>query len=165
LDGPGADAGALPAVRLLWAGARHWPHRTARLLGALLRAALVDGGRRARGVLLATMPAADRAAVADPAVWRAIFGSALDAARQGHAGIRHELALYVRPWDMDLTRVVAPVSMWHGGRDRLTPPAMARALAAVVPGARLTLEPAEAHVATLVRFGPAILEELAAALG
>jgi pimeloyl-ACP methyl ester carboxylesterase len=39
-----------------------------------------------------------------------------------------------RHWGFDLADMQVPVTLWHGGADRLVPLAHARALAAAIPG-------------------------------
>jgi pimeloyl-ACP methyl ester carboxylesterase len=63
-------------------------------------------------------------------------------------------------WGFPLAEVAAPVTIWQGGRDNLTPVAHGEWLAAHVPGARLRLLPEEGHVSLLNRNFGAMLDEL-----
>lgn len=72
-----------------------------------------------------------------------------EALRQEPRAAVDEMRLYLRDWDFELSRIRVPVVMHHGREDRNAPVAMARALAAAIPGAQLTEYPDEAHLSTL----------------
>jgi pimeloyl-ACP methyl ester carboxylesterase len=50
-----------------------------------------------------------------------------------------------RPWGFDPGTVRAPVTVWHGGADRLVPVAHALGLASAIPGATTCIEPYGGH--------------------
>jgi len=50
-----------------------------------------------------------------------------------------------RDWGFDPAEVQAPVTLWHGGADRLVPLAHARALAAAIPGCTARVAPGGGH--------------------
>jgi pimeloyl-ACP methyl ester carboxylesterase len=56
-----------------------------------------------------------------------------EAFRQGIEGAVHELHLYRRPWGFAVDAVPLPVLLWHGRMDTEMPPAMAIALADMLP--------------------------------
>lgn len=73
-----------------------------------------------------------------------------------------DLAFYGN-WGFDLAEIVVPVTIWHGGEDRLIPDAHAEWLKANIPGARLRRKPDDGHVSLLnLHFGE-MLDELVAA--
>jgi pimeloyl-ACP methyl ester carboxylesterase len=72
-----------------------------------------------------------------------------------------DLALH-RDWGFDLSAIEGPVTIWHGGEDRMVPLAHGEWLAAQIPGARAVLRPGEGHISIPVeRFGE-ILDDLLA---
>jgi pimeloyl-ACP methyl ester carboxylesterase len=70
--------------------------------------------------------------------------------RNGATGYRREVCAYVKPWGQLVSRIAAPVSIWHGLEDNWSPPAMARALADALPNVRdIHLLPGQSHYSTL----------------
>lgn len=63
-------------------------------------------------------------------------------------------------WGFDPARIGAPVSIWHGGEDRIVPAAHGEWLAATVPGARFHLMPGDGHFSIWARRYGAVLDEL-----
>lgn len=105
-------------------------------------------------------------AAADTQYWRGVVGRALvlthvEAARHHFVGpLVDELALYGRPWDVDLGAIDAPVALWYGDADRIVPVAMGRYLAGVVPTADATFNEGLGHVSAVVENEPAIVDAL-----
>lgn len=84
---------------------------------------------------------------------RAMFAEDLaEAFAQSSRAFVRDLALIARDWGFDLGAVRAPLHLWHGTEDRAIPAAGAQALAARVPGARLTLLPGEGHFLVFERW-------------
>jgi pimeloyl-ACP methyl ester carboxylesterase len=79
------------------------------------------------------------------------------------ARIDDDLA-FVAPWGFDPARVVAPVLLLHGGRDRVVPAAHSAWLARRCPTAELWLHPDDGHLSVLGR-AEAALEWLRRASG
>lgn len=76
-----------------------------------------------------------------------VLSSGLGRDWRGFAG---EVAAYVTDWRPALAQVKAPVTIWQGEADNWTPPAMAEALAAALPGpVALNLLPGCSHYSTL----------------
>jgi pimeloyl-ACP methyl ester carboxylesterase len=99
-----------------------------------------------------SLNATDRELLADPAV-RAMFAEDLaEAFAQSSAALVEDLALIATDWGFDLGAVRAPVRLWHGSEDRAVPPAAARALAARLPCAELSLCPGEGHFLAFPRW-------------
>jgi pimeloyl-ACP methyl ester carboxylesterase len=78
--------------------------------------------------------------------------------------IEDELAV-VAPWGIDLAGVRVPVRLWSGAQDTDTPPAHARWLASVIPGASLRELPDEGHLSLIHGRHHEIVDWLAEQLG
>lgn len=86
------------------------------------------------GRLFASAVGEDAALARDPAFRTAmaqVLRSGLGRDWRGFAG---EVAAYVTDWRGALAHVSTPVTIWQGEADNWTPPAMAEALAAALPG-------------------------------
>jgi pimeloyl-ACP methyl ester carboxylesterase len=68
--------------------------------------------------------------------------------RQLHAPIL-DLLLFTRPWGFALSELSVPIRFWHGDADPIVPLAHAEHMAALVPGASLTVRPGESHLGAL----------------
>lgn len=153
-DAPGATAGMSRENRLLLRAGR-----LPLLPGALMAVVAAVARRRPELVL-------ERASVAavDRAAWwqlREVFRASLvEAFRGGGRGPARELRLSARPWGLRLQDIRAPVRLWHGELDPNASVAMARQLAAAIPGCRATFYPWEGHLHFAHR-----LPEILAALG
>lgn len=77
----------------------------------------------------------DAELVADPAFAMAVGNLLRRAIGEGARGYRREILACVRPWRLSLSTISAPVRIWQGTADNWTPPDMAAALAAALPGA------------------------------
>lgn len=79
----------------------------------------------------------------------------------GRAGIEGYIDDYVTTWcvdfDLDLTRLRAPVSLWYGNHDRNVPPEITTASAELIPGSTVYACPACNHY-TPVAHWPEILD-------
>lgn len=84
--------------------------------------------------LMAGAAGGDRALARDPA-WHAAMAQVLrDGLGHSATGFVGAVRRYVEDWTDLLQRVHAPVTIWQGDLDNWTPPAMAQALAAALPG-------------------------------
>jgi pimeloyl-ACP methyl ester carboxylesterase len=70
--------------------------------------------------------------------------------RQGVKGIAWDTHLYDRPWDFRLEEICTPVRLLHGEEDINVPVAIARHVAATIPGCQATFYPGEGHISTVV---------------
>jgi pimeloyl-ACP methyl ester carboxylesterase len=178
--GPYALASAAPLDRVERAGVavgvgptsavslrQRLPYLVARFLPPLVRRRLRSEGCRARRDPEAALEArAQDAAPVDADHWRGAVGRALllthvEAAR--HHGVAHlaaELAIFARPWDVDLAAIDVPVHMWYGEADRIVPTAMGRHLAERVPTAEATFYEGLGHVSTVLDNEDAIVSAL-----
>lgn len=101
--------------------------RTESLIARLAPAFLFDR-------LFASAAGEDAVLARDPAFRGAmaqVLRAGLGASTRGFAG---EVRGYVADWRPVLEQIRAPVTIWQGAADNWTPPAMARALAAALPG-------------------------------
>lgn len=116
-----------------------------------------------RRLAAATMPAADRAVLADqPGIVERGAAMGAEVVRQGADGLVEDLRVVMRPWGVDLGAIDTPTTVWQGDRDRSIPVGWAELLARSIPRARLRLRPGEGHLLIASNF-EAILEDLLAA--
>ncbi len=136
------------ALRVLFAALsgviRVWPTAMFRLLSAT--------GRGGDGDLLQETTAR--------AVW---VGALQGSVAHGSRPAVDEMQRYVRAWGFPWRAVTAPVTLWHGTRDPVVPPAHARYLAEHVTGSSLHWLADEGHFAAAVGHVDEVLERLAAA--
>jgi pimeloyl-ACP methyl ester carboxylesterase len=127
----------------------------------------VELGRREPGAfvdeLAAALPAADRAALAEPAAHALWTESFAESMRQGAAGWVDDDLAFVRPWGFTPADVRVETRFLHGELDDLAPRPHGEALAAAIPGARFELVPAAGHI--VYDAWPPLLEWLAAGEG
>lgn len=100
--------------------------------------------------LMAGAAGADRALARD-AAWCIAMAQVLRAGL-GHSatGFIGDVRRYVDDWTGLLPQVHAPVTIWQGDQDNWTPPAMAQALAAALPGAASVVTlPGASHYSAL----------------
>ena len=81
----------------------------------------------------------------------------LEAYRRGAGGVRDELRLILRPWDFRPEEIRVPVRFEHGEEDATVPPSAARALAARVPGAVLSIRAGVGHFSLPPRYADDVL--------
>jgi pimeloyl-ACP methyl ester carboxylesterase len=73
----------------------------------------------------------------DPESDRAYAEGRVESFREGALWLAIELALLSRPWGFELGDVRAPVTLWYGTRDQVTPVAIGRAYERALPEATL----------------------------
>jgi pimeloyl-ACP methyl ester carboxylesterase len=96
--------------------------------------------------IAASVPEADQAVMARPAV-RAIFAEGLaESVRQGVCGWADDDLAFVKPWGFELTEVKQEVRLWQGELDVLVPRAHAEYLESKLPHARFDLVPNAGHM-------------------
>lgn len=88
----------------------------------------------------------DKRLIARPEIAQRILGSFLEGLRPGTAGPNIDLALFSRPWGVDLAAVAGPARVWIGGADTNVPLVAVRALAERIPGCVVTEMPGEGHL-------------------
>lgn len=85
--------------------------------------------------LFASAAGDDAVLARDPAFRAGMAGALRAGLGRDWRGFADEVAAYVADWRADLAGVGAPVTIWQGEADNWTPPTMAEALAAALPGA------------------------------
>src|SRR6266511_6440104 len=91
--------------------------------------------------IAASVPKADQAVMARPAL-RAILAEGLaESVRQGVRGWADDDLAFVKPWGFELTHVKQEVRLWQGELDVLVPRAHAEYLESKLPHARLRPRP------------------------
>ena len=131
--------GVAPSAKSGFRLARRAPWLLRVILRRMAAGARKDPGEAARKVVR-DAPAADRAALGDPALWAIHERSTAEVLSRPDALVGEMRAL-VGPWDLDLGTIRAPVCLWTGDRDTTHPPAMARRLAARLPDAEARVVP------------------------
>jgi pimeloyl-ACP methyl ester carboxylesterase len=154
LDHPGATEGTNRAVRSTYAMARRAPWLLKLILSTMARSAARNPERTARQVER-TRPPEDRVVLARPDV-RAVLMDNIPNQFRDPATVLHEFRLAVQPWGFPLAEITTPTHIWQGGRDDVHTPAMARYLAAHIPGAELTFEPTYSTFTFLDHLDPIV---------
>lgn len=133
-----------------------WVARTGFVLARhapwMLAPPLAMGGRlvslapqRYVAMLIERLPACDREILSRPPVRAVLEQDAVEAFRGGHAGFLRDMVLEAHPWDLDFGKVTCSVSLWHGARDTVVPPAALDALEALLPRAEVHELPEAGH--------------------
>ena len=99
---------------------------------------------------------------ADRLAGPALTSAVAEAFRQGVVGYAHDVVVQGRPWLLDPGRIVAPIEVVHGERDRTVPLAHSRHTSALIPGSTLRVIPGHAHM-TLVHELPTMASRMARA--
>lgn len=61
-----------------------------------------------------------------------------------------DVMLYSRPWEFSLKDIPIVIHLWHGEKDRIVPPEMARCIAQTIPNCRATFYPDEGHFSIIL---------------
>ncbi|MCX6033919.1 MAG: alpha/beta hydrolase [Chloroflexi bacterium] len=148
MDSPEARA-CLPVMnRLMWGLAA----RSARLIGLLLTLTIPkEQGNVAkiRKQMMRTMPPVEAVIFEKPGRLEAFMASGAESMRQGIQGIAWDTHLCARPWDFRLEEICFPVRLLHGEADLNVPVAIARKVAASIPGCQATFYSGEGHFSTV----------------
>ena len=88
-----------------------------------------------------TLPATERAALDSPEIASIFMDAAFEGFRSGVDGMVQELRVLSEPWGFALDGVGAPVFLWHGETDRVSPLAMAETVAREIPKSQLQTIP------------------------
>jgi pimeloyl-ACP methyl ester carboxylesterase len=135
--GPIADAGctgSLPALhRFSFTVLPHLPALTATIFG-LFRWCLVHAPHLAGQLATLRGGARDKALIARPEIAEHLLGSFREGLRPGLRGPTTDLALFSRPWGVELTDISAPARLWMGSDDKAVPLTAARALGQRIKG-------------------------------
>jgi pimeloyl-ACP methyl ester carboxylesterase len=107
-----------------------------------------------------SLPPSDVAVFDQPGRLEDFIASGNEAMRQGVSGLAWDTHVCARPWGLRLEEIDLPVRLLHGEADRNVPVAVARRLAAEIPGCQATIYPGEGHFSTVVNH----VDEVIAAL-
>jgi pimeloyl-ACP methyl ester carboxylesterase len=163
MDRPGATEGMRKDMARAMPLMRRLPWLARPMLTSLPRQYRKDPERAFEKQFGQGLPAADRAALAQPDIHTNILQSAVEALRPGSKGMAQEMPLFMgRPWGFRPEQVQSEVSLWYGDADPLTPPQMGEYLAGAIPQSHLTVYPGEGHMVYINHWAE-ILRTLAAA--
>jgi pimeloyl-ACP methyl ester carboxylesterase len=157
-DRPGATRGMVGPNRVALWMFRRAPRLARSLLGPLARQ--LRDPERALGRMARSLPAPDRRVLADPRKRASFVADLREALARGNEGLLSDFEVFARPWGFPLAEIRVPVRLWHGELDRNCPVAMARRVAAEIPGCQATIAPGQGHLFTHER-----LEEVFESLG
>jgi pimeloyl-ACP methyl ester carboxylesterase len=160
MDSPEARAG-LPLMGWLlwWLAARSLPLTV--LLLNLTRPRNLGDPDKIRRQLKRSMSPNEAAFFDKPGRLEAFMASTLECVRPGVRGMAWDTHLCARPWDFRLEEIRFPVRLLHGEADRNIPVAVARKVAAAIPGCQATFYPGEGHLSMLANH----LEQVIMSLG
>jgi len=134
---------AHPARFLRFAALRS-PGIARRLLGAF-RKALYDPKGWDAASIAPLLSAGDARVLRDSLFASLLATDFKEAFRQGVEGVLDEGLSLSRPWGFSLGSIRVPVTIFHGTKDRIVPPASARWLAKRIPTSRLRLVRGAGH--------------------
>jgi len=103
----------------------------------LYRVGLATAPHFSMWLALSRSTAVDRAAIRDDDTRARLIDTFRSGLAPGVAGPRSDMALFGRPWGLDLSAVSTPTRLWIGTADRNVPLAAVRILAAELPNAEL----------------------------
>jgi pimeloyl-ACP methyl ester carboxylesterase len=147
--GPIADAGLGPSLPLLHRLCFTVLPKRPRTVSTAMRAfrwSLVHAPRLAGELTTWRAARPDKRLIRRSETSRRILGSIKEGLRPGTAGPNIDLAIFSRPWEVDLSAVAAPARLWIGTVDSNVPVVAARALAERIPRCVLTELPDEGHL-------------------
>ncbi len=142
----------------LYSGARR-PFRTP-LIWAHGKASTLVPPRAGVAIARAALPAADRAALADPVVGAALMATWREAYAGGTAGAVSDAVIYQTPWPFRVDQIQCEVALWHGEADRNVPVSVGRYLADQLPQVSAHIQPGQGHVSVLEDL-PAMFDRFA----
>ena len=163
--GPIVDAGLGPSLPLLHRLCFTVLPRRPRTVSTAMRAfrwSLAHTPRLAGRLTTWRASRPDKRLIRQAEVRQRILGSFSEGLRPGTAGPNTDLAIFSRPWRVDLAAIAAPARLWIGSRDSNVPIAAARILAQRIPTCLLTELPNAGHLWVSVHHAD-VLEWVAAA--
>ena len=164
--GPIADAGLGPSLPLLHRLCFTVLPRRPRIVSTAMRAfrwSLAHTPRLAGRLTTWRAARPDKRLIGRPEVRQRILNSFSEGLRPGTAGPNTDLAIFSRPWRVDLAAIAAPARLWIGTRDSNVPISAARVLAQRIPHCMLTELPDEGHLWVSVHHAD-VLAWIAAAI-
>jgi len=158
---PAATSGMALGERLSYEVGRRFPGFSGWFLERVARWARRNEAGFLRSVE-ATLPEADRRALARPEVRRNFVEDFLEAFRQGGREVGRDLELLTRPWGFRLADVRIRVHLHHGEVDRTVPVQAGRYLAQAIPDCAATFYPDDGHFSLIVDRADELVEGVAA---
>jgi pimeloyl-ACP methyl ester carboxylesterase len=146
-------------MRVMFTLARRAPWLLRPMIGAVARRTRRNPEAAARAYAK-DLPDADRAVLADPAMW-AIHAVTSAEAVSSPAAFAREARLLAQPWGVDPSSVTAPAAFWVGELDPTHPPVMSRRMAQRLGAAPVTVVPGAATFG-MVSVYPDVLRNAAA---
>ena len=113
--------------------------------------------RSLRPYVLNILGDADTEALSDPATFETCYDTFREAWAGSADGVFDDAQIYVQPWGFTPEEITTPVHLWHGRDDRNFRWQLAEALAARIPGARLSIIENEGHYSLPFRKSREIL--------
>lgn len=110
--------------------------------------------------IISKLSSPDQAVLRDPIVRSNLLASLDLARRQGSSGILFDLKSFASDWPLNWDDVRCPTTIWHGGRDLVLSPDMARFLKSRLAHAALKLYPDEGHYSLAIGRAEEILRDL-----
>jgi pimeloyl-ACP methyl ester carboxylesterase len=159
MDSPEAQASLPIMSRLMWGLAA----RSVRLTGLFLNLTKPDvqgDEAKIRKQMKRTMPPEEAVIFEKPGRLEAFISSGAESMRQGVLGIAWDTHLCACPYDFRLEDIRFPVRLLHGEADLNVPAAVARKVAAAIPGCQATFYPGEGHFSTVMNHLDEILNSL-----
>jgi pimeloyl-ACP methyl ester carboxylesterase len=147
--GPIADAGLGPSLPLLHRLCFTVLPRRPRTVSTAMRAfrwSLTHTPRLAGHLTTWRAARPDKRLIRRPEVGPRILGSFKEGLRPGTAGPNIDLAIFSRPWKVDLACIEAPTRLWIGAKDSNVPLSAVRALARRIPHCEVTELPDAGHL-------------------
>jgi pimeloyl-ACP methyl ester carboxylesterase len=160
MDSPEARAGLPIMGRLMWGLAARSVRLTSLLLN-ITKPGVQGDVAKIRRQLMRNMPREEAVIFEKPGRLEAFMASTAESMRQGIHGIAWDAHVCARPWDFRLEEIHFPVRLLHGEADLNVPAAVARKVAASIPGCQATFYPGEGHFSTVANH----LDEVIATLG
>jgi pimeloyl-ACP methyl ester carboxylesterase len=154
--GPIADAGCAAAIspfhRFCFTMLPDLPKVTAGVFGAFRWSLERSPALAAR---LATFRGGkpDRDLILRPEISMRLLSSFREGLRPGMRGPITDLAVFARPWDVELQRIAAPARVWIGTADKAVPLVAARALADRIDGCSYEEMTGEGHLWVAANYG------------
>ncbi len=147
--GPIADAGLGPSLPLLHRLCFTVLPTRPRTVSTAMRAfrwSLAHAPRLAGRLTTWRAARPDRRLIGRSDVRQRILGSFSEGLRPGTVGPNTDLAIFSKPWQVDLAAISAPSRLWIGSRDSNVPIAAARILAQRIPRCVFTELPNQGHL-------------------
>ncbi|MGE3065154.1 MAG: alpha/beta fold hydrolase [Hyphomicrobiaceae bacterium] len=157
------DGGLVPFHRFCFRWLAQRPPVTAGIFLAYA-AAIRRTPSLARRLAVLRAPAADVALMRRPEVATRLLATFAEGLRHGGGGVATDLALFGRPWRVDLARIHAPARMWCGSEDTNVPKAGWTALRADIAHLEVADMAGEGHLWVALHYGE-VLEWIARAAG